>query len=361
VQHKQRFWLALVGAAAGAGWLLHLFHIPAAWFLGPMVAATGFACLRSEREHLPRQMETAAMAIIGSTVSAALTADALAVFVHYWLAILVIVFALLALSLLCGLLLVRISHIDLTTALLGMMPGGAPGMVALSEALGGDTRMVAVMQMLRVMLLLSLLALVASVVLPAGEPAASHAASAFPTAAGRDVTWVYYALMLWITVVGAWVGLQAQLPAGSLVGPALLGTMFGLFGVPHANWPQLVLWLSYAIIGVSVGLQFDIYALRRVGRLLPAFIISMLTLIGSAALMGWLLAALTSIDLFSAYLATAPGGLNMVTIVALDSGANVLLVLCVNLLRFLVIVLAGPHMVRWLLAHPPPGTAQTTI
>jgi hypothetical protein len=100
-----------------------------------------------------------------------------------------------------------------------------------------------------------------------------------------------------------------------------------------------------------VGLQFDIPALRTVGRLLPMFIASTLLLIVSAATMGWLLAFFTGADLLSAYLATTPGGLNMVTIVALESSADVLLVLSINLLRFLMILLFGPGVVRWLAAR----------
>jgi hypothetical protein len=82
--------------------------------------------------------------------------------------------------------------------------------------------------------------------------------------------------------------------------------------------------------------------------MVPLFLVGTLLLILGAALMGWALALLTGIDPFSAYLATTPGGLNMVTIIALDSGADVALVLTLGLLRFLVIMLAAPHVVRWL-------------
>jgi hypothetical protein len=347
LQNTYWFWLILGAASAAAGWLLALPGIPAAWLLGPMIVAGIIACLRPERRTFPPRVEHVGQAIIGGTVSTATTPDTLAVFLHYWWAIVLIIGALLSMSLLSGALLVRISsHIDLGTALLGMLPGGAPGMVALSDALHSDTRLVAVMQLLRVMLVLSLLAVVAMLVVP--PPGDS---GLLPSAVSLDAGLLPLALTLAITVVGAWLGLRLQLPAGALVGPAVLGTLLGLIGLAHAEWPELVLRPAYMVVGISVGLQFDLQAVRIAGKLVPMFLASTLLLIIGAALMGWALALLTGIDLFSAYLATTPGGLNMVTIIALDSGADVALVLTLGLLRFLVIMLAAPPVVRWIVRH----------
>jgi hypothetical protein len=344
MQNTYWFWLILGTASAAAGWLLALPGIPAAWLLGPMIVAGTIACLRPEQRTLPPWVEYAGQAAIGGTVSTAITPDALAVFLHYWWAIGLIIGALLACSLLSGALLARISsHIDLGTALLGMLPGGAPGMVALSDALHSDTRLVAVMQLLRVMLVLGLLAVVATLVVP--PPADSSVLSGAGSANAGPLS---LALTLAITVVGAWLGMRVRLPAGALVGPAVLGTLLGLVGLSHAEWPELVLRAAYMVVGISVGLQFDLQAMRTAGKMVPMFLVGTLLLIIGAALMGWALALLTGIDPFSAYLATTPGGLNMVTIIALDSGADVALVLTLGLLRFLVIMLAAPHVVRWL-------------
>jgi hypothetical protein len=256
-------------------------------------------------------------------------------------------------------LLARLSSLDLPTALLGMMPGGAPGMMALSEELGGDARMVAIMQILRVMLVMATLTIVTALVVPLGGGAAPSAR--LPSGAAAD--WHSYLVTLGITVLGAWSGLRLQLPAGALTGPAVLGALLGLVGITHAPWPGPLLALSYAVIGLSIGLQFSVHTFRQVGRLLPAFLLTSLILIGSGALIGWIMTLLTSIDPFSAYLATTPGGLNVVTIIALDSDASVTIVLTINLLRFLVIMLAGRALVRQVMcllhaeAAPSPGAS----
>jgi uncharacterized membrane protein AbrB (regulator of aidB expression) len=66
------------------------------------------------------------------------------------------------------------------------------------------------------------------------------------------------------------------------------------------------------------------------------------------ALLGLVLMRITGLDLLSAYLATTPGGIDAVKIAALETGANIAVILPIQVLRVLVIMLAGPFLVRWL-------------
>jgi len=190
---------------------------------------------------------------------------------------------------------------------------------------------------------------------PTSAAPASNSIEAYVHLLGR------YGVAAVTAAMGAWAGLRLRLPAGAMVGPALLGAVAGLLGVPHAEWPSFVLSLSYAALGVSVGLRFDLQAFRATRRLVLPFLVCTLGIIGGAAMMGWVLVALTGTDWFSAYLATTPGGINIAVILALDSGANVTLVLGFSLVRFLLVMLAGPPLVRWLVrltgtapVPPPP-------
>ena len=49
----------------------------------------------------------------------------------------------------------------------------------------------------------------------------------------------------------------------------------------------------------------------------------------------------------TAYLATTPGGIDSVAIMALGSGADAPLVLAVQMLRLFAVVLAGSLLGRW--------------
>jgi Transition state regulatory protein AbrB len=71
------------------------------------------------------------------------------------------------------------------------------------------------------------------------------------------------------------------------------------------------------------GLLFDRASIKRAGCLFPFVLASAVGLAAACAGLGW---ALTSIDGLTAYLATTPGGIDSVAIMALASGADTPLV-----------------------------------
>jgi uncharacterized protein len=95
-----------------------------------------------------------------------------------------------------------------------------------------------------------------------------------------------------------------------------------------------------------VGLLFDGASVKRAGRLLPLVLASAIGLVIACTALGWAFAALTGIDGMTAYLATTPGGIDSVAIVALGSGADAPLVLAVQTLRLLAVVFAGALLGR---------------
>jgi membrane AbrB-like protein len=115
-------------------------------------------------------------------------------------------------------------------------------------------------------------------------------------------------------------------------------------------------------MGLYVGLLFDRASLKQAGHLMPVIVINTLVLMAVCALTGKVLSLLTHCDYLTGYLATTPGGLDSITVVALGSGANVSLMLAVQMMRLLTIVILGPILVRWLLGRPPnTGNTQSLI
>jgi membrane AbrB-like protein len=93
-------------------------------------------------------------------------------------------------------------------------------------------------------------------------------------------------------------------------------------------------WLvagAYAGVGWYVGLAFTREVVRYALRSLPILAGSTLLLIVLCAAVGESLRGLIHADPLTAYLATSPGGLDSVAIIALGSGANVPLVLAIQL------------------------------
>jgi uncharacterized protein len=134
---------------------LQFAHLPAAWFFGPLVASAFFALRDWQAVELPRTVYVAAQAVIGCALGAGFSpATLLTLPKHFAIFAFAVVFILLT-SLLNGWLLTRRTRLDVATAFLGTMPGGAGEMAAMGDSLRADSRLVVIMQYARLLLILA--------------------------------------------------------------------------------------------------------------------------------------------------------------------------------------------------------------
>jgi membrane AbrB-like protein len=139
---------------------LQAAHMPAAWLFGPLVASALFAVRDWQAFELPRSTYIAAQAVVGTALGAGFSpATLMTLPKHFSIFAFAVVFILLT-SLFNGWLLTRHTRLDVATALLGTMPGGAGEMAAMSESLRADSRLVVIMQYRRLLLILASLGLV---------------------------------------------------------------------------------------------------------------------------------------------------------------------------------------------------------
>lgn len=325
--------------------------LPAAWLVGPMLVAVIFALVRPEQDlSVPLWARRASMGIVGGVLAATFRPSVLPLIAKEWAPVGLAVGGTLLLSLVIASLLARFTSLDAKTAALGTLPGAAPGMLAMSGPLGADSRVVALMQYSRVVLVVASAATVAHFGVlsggAAGTSSDSHSGTAFEADLLVHDTWLVYGLTALSVAVGVWGGTRLRLPAGALLGPLVLGIALVELGVLRFAWPTGVQQIAFTLIGLHVGLLFDRASVRRAGRLLPFMLASTFALMAVCSGLGWVLAMLTGTDLLTSYLATTPGGIDSVAIVAVGSGADASLVVAVQVLRLFAVVLAGALLGR---------------
>jgi uncharacterized protein len=289
---------------------------------------------------LSRPVAVSGQAIIGATLGATIDAAALADLGGRWVPVGIAVGATLAASLGAGLLVSAMAGVDRPTALLGLVAGGASGIVAMSDELGADARLVAVMQYVRVFAVVALAPVLAAVVVDRGI--AGGGSGADGAGLGVDA-----AFTLAACGGGLLLARRLPVPAAALLAPLAIAAALTAAGV-DGDVPALVEHLGFAAIGLQVGLRFTRETLRRVGRLLPAVLLAVAGLIAACAGLAAVLAAVADLSFLDAYLATTPGGIYAVLATAVGSGADTAFVLAVQALRLLVMVLAAPPLVRLL-------------
>ena len=150
-------WVGLGAATAAAAFALAAVGFPSPTLFSALLVGLAFALARPQAGlQLPRGCFVAAQAVVGVVLGAYLQSDALKALGEDWLPVTLVSAATLGLSMGAGRVLARFTALDVPTATLGMIAGGASGIVTMADDLGGDDRLVAFMQYLRVLVVVLL-------------------------------------------------------------------------------------------------------------------------------------------------------------------------------------------------------------
>jgi membrane AbrB-like protein len=319
--------------------LLQAAHLPAAFMLGPLAAAIAVAGIEGS-VRIPNALFVIAEALIGCVIARALRREMLQELSHGWPLFLAGVTAVLIASSTLSWLLMRWRVLPGTTAIWGSFPGAAMVMILMSEAYGEDVRLVAFMQYLRVVCVAVAASIVARLAL---GPLQHVAVDLFPS-----VAWVALLETVAVAAIGAWLGPKLRLPAGALLLPMALAAILQDTGWLHIELPPMLLAASYAVIGWSIGARFTRDILLHAARALPRVLLSIIALIAICGGIGYALVMLAGIDPLTAFLATSPGGVDSVVIIAANSTVNLPFIVAMQTARFILILAAGPAMARFM-------------
>jgi membrane AbrB-like protein len=340
-------WVVLAAASIVVSAIAQALHVPAAWLIGPMVTAIALA-IRGFGARLPQPAFVVGMALIAVTVSQTITTPILVELAHLWLPIVAVVACSVVAAGVSAWLLARYSPIDPDTAAWGSTPGGATTMTILAAAYGADARLVAFMQFLRVTLVVLTASLVSRALLGGTVPV-HH-----PVTAAGPFQPLAFIETLAVAAVAALIGKYSRVPGGQFLVPLILAGVLHATGLFQPFMPWWLLDVSYALVGISIGLLFDRATLLFAIRMLPMFALSTAILIALSFASGLLLIPLAHADLMTAYLATTPGGLDSIPVIGLDVGANLPLILATQTTRVFAVVFLGPPLARLIIRLTEP-------
>jgi membrane AbrB-like protein len=334
-----RRWWSILGLTVVVAAAMQWAGLPSPALFGALVTGIVVACVRAEPPLPSAGAIKLSQSVIGVTVGCYVQLPILVEVLHNAAPILAITAATLALSIVAGIALSRWQRVDRTTAVFGLIAGGASGLTAISRDLGADDRLVALMQYARVLLIL--------VTMPA-VVAVAFAAPSTNTAVGGSGSHVLSGLVLTVLCVpvGRALARLLHLPVGSLLGPLIVAATVVILSTRHGgsalSVPVLVQDGAYAAIGLQAGLRCSPASLRAAGRVLLASVTLTCLVIISCAGLGLAMAAWIHVSALDGYLATTPGGLYAVLATANQTGSNTTLVLAVQVLRLLVMLVCAP-------------------
>lgn len=328
---------ALVGLSLFLVALFEVLRLPAAFLLGPMLAGI-LLTVRGASVTLPRTSVLLAQGMVGMMIAVNLPVAVLPEIARDWPIFLFGTISTIAAAGLLGWLMMRAGMMPGTTAIWGMAPGAASVMTFMSADHGGDIRLVALMQYLRVALCTIAATIVARIL---GVPVSDKAFVLFPA-----FSLLGCLLACGLVLLGVWIGVRLRMPGGAMLLPLLLGLAYNVMGFASLALPPWLLAISYAVLGWAIGMRFTGDVLKHAARLFPQLLGSVLALLVLCAVLGVLLSYIAGVDMLTAYLATNPGGADSVAIIAAATKVDVPFVMAMQLARFILVMIAGPFLAR---------------
>ncbi len=323
----------LVGIIGGT--LFHALGLPLAWMLGPLAANLVAQAIRV-RVAIPNRLRAASHVVLGMVLGGSFSPDVLNRVAEWPVSLAGLgLFTVVATALTTWF--YRSRGMDTITALFAAAPGVMSGMIVMGTEAGCDERRIALVQSLRVAMVV--LALPPLVVLASG--ASAGVASVESSAPTPELGWDLLLLLAGVLAC-VWVAVRLRLPA-----PQVMGSMLASAGLHLSGWvvtplPDVALDATLVVLGSSIGARFSGVTIAEVLRLLAQTLLAVgallaASLAGAAVYHYWL-----QLDFWAALLAFAPGGVAEMSAIALALDIDPAFVAFHHLFRIALIIASAP-------------------
>jgi membrane AbrB-like protein len=334
--------------AAVGGFLFNLIHMPVPWMLGPLAALLIYKGIFRKSTAWPLTIREASQIILGFVMGRSFSPEAGREIIHSFPAMFVTTVLIIAFTMLCGHIMSRHSSFSYSSCILGNIPGGMTQTALLCDEIeDADVSAVTILQTIR---LLTVIFLVPFLVLHSTSAlsALSQNNQGIPAAPVFE----HYPLLVLYILLSALAGLGARkirIPTPYLLGPMLVVAVPSLIGVQAPHMPSVVVSAAQACFGAYLGNTIDIGKMEEYKKLLPFAFGITFAVIALSMLAGYILTLITHMDLLTAFLATAPGGMSEMAVTAISVKADLPTVTSYQLFRVLFINLLTIPFVSFML------------
>lgn len=330
-----RVLLTLFLGAVGGG-VFHMLGLPAAWLSGAMVlvAAVQFAGVPVS---MPDRLRNAVFVILGISMGTGVKPEIIER-IGEWPVSMLVLFAVISGIMTAGyFVLHNIMKWDRPTSFFGAIPGALSYVMALAESSKAKVANVAVSQSIRLFVLVAILPILIT---------GSTDIEIQEEAIVASFTIPDVILTFLVCVAASVIAVRFNVPGGWLTGAFFASAALNGAGVVNLVLPQWFVVPCYVALGCVVGVRFSSVSLSALKQLfvasLAAFAAAMVISLAGATLT----ASLLEIPFGQALLAYAPGGLEVMTLLAFMLDLDPAFVAAHQLARYVGMVLILPFVTR---------------
>ena len=319
-----------LAAGVAGGFAARALHLPLPWLLGAL-AATMAMSLSGAPVRLIPWGRPAGTVVVGASTGLQFTATVVAKLVT--LLPLIIASALVStiIGAIGGLLYMRLTGIDRTTAFFATVPGGVVETMNLAPRYGGHLEPIMVAQTTRVALIV---VFAPFLVLWFAGGGTRNPLAAVPTA-----SWLPLLAALAVSGLIATLLSRTRSPNTWLMAPLFIAALLGNLGLLSGRMPDVLLIAAQVVIGSSLGAQFRPEFLTRLFSLLWASFLVVLLAAGAMGLVGAGIAWLMGYPVPTMILATAPAGIAEMTLTGKVLGLDSTVIAGFQLARIIIVLI----------------------
>ena len=152
-------------------------------------------------------------------------------------------------------------------------------------------------------------------------------------------------------VVGGVLGSRLRFPGSVLIGAMLSVIVAKQVLKVHWDLPKEYGFILYVLVGIMVGSSFKPEMLHLLPKIAIPVAISTFTLVGMGLLLAIIFAKLGILDHCTAYIATSPGAMSSLIVLALDSDAKTPIIISFHFFRLLFIILTAPFILKYFFSN----------
>ncbi|GGC88233.1 monooxygenase [Thalassobacillus devorans] len=339
--HLWKLLLSFLISIAGGGIFLYL-HFPLPWILGPVAFLLIYKVTTKKATAASLKLWNLSFGFLGIQIGNTFTADTFSSVAPYLIPYSIFTFLLIAISLLNAYVISRYIEIDAKTSMLGSVPGGLSAMLALSDSLRGNTVLVTILHTIRLVTVLFAIPFMATHFFASDKTQGAASASS-------HVQGEWYTILFYIAAFLLGFLLQKRIPASLVIVPMLITGGIQSLGMPLFELPGVIFIFAQLSLGVYLGNSVSITDVIRAGRYCFYYFGLALFVILVSFGLGYLLTQWTGMELSTAILSIAPGGLIEMALTADAAGGDPSIVSSLQMIRLLMIVLLLPFLLQWLL------------
>lgn len=326
------FLIAGTGAAV-AYWV----GLPIPFLLGSMCSVT-IASLSGVRIYLPLWLRNAVFILLGVQAGSGVRPATLQQIGEWPLSFLLLFVMLVSVTGFTFMVLRYVFRWDAQTSFFSSLPGALSFVMAAASETRADLMKITIIQMVRLLLLIGLLAPVLNVL---GQSAPHVNLAVVSDNQSRE--WLF---LLLAGGLGAFIGHYSRLPGGMMLGALLASALVYVTGVVAVRVPPEMADMGMIILGVVIGSRVNAQHRGAILKYLPAALLSFIIGTGTAATVCFVAWLVTGLHPAQIALAFTPGALEALTVIAFSLGVDPAYVASHHVMRFMMIAIFVPFLAR---------------